>query len=495
MKWLKNDIRPEIAAFLSGAFVMIFEILWARIIAPYIGNSIFVWTSIISVVLWALALWYYYWWKLADRWANLSTISLLFTIAWVFFLLLPFIKDPILSQISENIRNIQVASLLASLFLLTPMSYVLWAISPIATKIHMHDLHSSWKVIGRVWSIGTVWSIVWTLAAWFILIPQFGVVSLLLLLSIWCIAVAWICNYKKYFFLQIFIVLVCFFAWWYNNDYIKKLSLEGTHIIDTAYSHVTVSESVQDYRAVKKLYIDNITHAWMYMNSLDLVHEYTKYYDLFNVLNPDARDLVMFWWAAYGYPKHFLSLYPEKHIDVVEIDPKITEIAKEHFNLQDDSRLGIFHGDARVFLNTVDKQYDTILWDAFGSYFSIPYQLTTRETVQQKYDLLNDNGVVILNLISSLEWPKAKFLEAQYHTYKQIFPEVFIIPVSSYEKYDAQNIILIAAKNPEELNFETQNNLYTSYLSKKKYLNIPEWTKILTDDYAPVDSYISELTK
>lgn len=494
---MKNsfDIRPEIAAFASGAFIMIFEILGSRIIAPYIGNSIFVWTSIISVVLWALALWYYYGWKLADRWANLWTLSVLFGISWIFFIFLPFIKDIVLITISSNVSNIGWASILASLFLLTPMSFVLWAVQPIATKVHMHDLASSGKVIGRVGSIGTLWSIIWTLAAGFFLIPYFWVVSLLILLALWCVFVALLCDYKKYILLHILTILMCMFALEYNNNYIRDLSIEGTHIIDTAYSHVTVSEWIQDYRPVRKLYIDNITHAGMYLNSNDLVHEYTKYYDLFDVFLPDAKDIVMFWGAAYWYPKHFLSLYPDKNIDVVEIDPKVTEIAKKYFDLQKDPRLSITHGDARVFLNTNTKKYDAILWDAFGSYFSIPYQLTTLEAIQKQYDALHDNGIVILNLISSLGWEKAKFLEAEYLSFQQVFPEVFIIPVRTKNPDEAQNIMLIAAKNPDILNFETTNMNYSRYLENKIYVDIPADTKILTDDYAPVDSYISELTK
>lgn len=446
-------------------------------------------------MLWALALWYYYGWRLADKWANHSTLALLFLISWVFFTLLPFVKDPILVLISTNISNVQVSSIVASFFLLTPMSFVLGAIQPIATKIHMSDLASSWKVIGRVWSIGTVWSIVGTLAAGFFLIPYFGVTLLLVALAFASLILAIICKPKKFILFHIAIIGLCIFTIFYHVWKVKILSDNGTHIIETVYSHVTVGESMQDRRPTRKLYIDNITHAGMFLWSTDLVHEYTKYYHLFDVLVENARDVVMFWGSAYGYPKNFLSTYSDKNIDVVEIDPKVTEIAKKYFDLQESPRLNITHGDARVFINKNEKKYDAILWDAFGSYFSLPYQLTTLETAQRKYESLNDNWVVILNLVSSISGEKAQFLEAEYKTYKEVFPEVFILPVRSTEQSVVQNIMLIAAKNPETLNFKTDNLTYASYLSKKAYLDIPEDTPILTDDYAPVDSFISALTK
>lgn len=93
--------------------------------------------------------------------------------------------------------------------------------------------------------------------------------------------------------------------------------------------------------------------------------------------------------------------YPDKNIDIVEIDPIMTQLAKKYFYLPDDTRLTTIHQDARVYLNSSDKKYDAILGDAFGSYFSIPFQLTTLEAVQKKYNMLTDNGVVILNIISA----------------------------------------------------------------------------------------------
>jgi len=269
----------------------------------------------------------------------------------------------------------------------------------------------------------------------------------------------------------------------------------GINIVDTAYSHVTIQDIVQDGRQARKLYIDNITHAGMFLDGNDLIHEYTKLYDLFNVFLPEAENMLMFWWAAYWYPKHFLETYPNKTLDVVEIDPEITDIAKEHFNLKENSRLNIHHGDARRFLEQNNRTYDAILGDAFGSYFSIPYQLTTLEAVEKKYKSLSEDGIVILNLISSLEWDKAKFLQAEYHTYKQVFPEVFIVPVRNALPYDSQNIMLIALKNPELKDMSSDIPFLQNYLSYKKYLDIPENTTVLTDDYAPVDSYIAELTK
>lgn len=114
----------------------------------------------------------------------------------------------------------------------------------------------------------------------------------------------------------------------------------------------------------------------------------------------------MFGGAGYSFPKDFLKKYPDSTIEVVEIDPGITELARKYFHLQESPKLTIQHEDGRVFLNRAKKGYDVVFGDAFSSQYSIPYQLTTTEAVQRTYDILNDNGIVILNVISSIEGEK-----------------------------------------------------------------------------------------
>lgn len=355
----------------------------------------------------------------------------------------------------------------------------------------MHDIKTGWSVVGKISSIGTIWSIIGTLGAWFFLIPIFGVSSLLIILGVICVILSLLCDYKKLLFLQILCISAFYIS--YISSSIKKQVEEElwTYQFDTSYSHVIISDRIEDN--IRDLYIDNVTHAGMYLDWNELAYEYTKYYHLFDALNSNAQNVLMLWGAAYSFPKSFLEKYPWKMLDVVEIDSGLTELAKRFFRLEDTAKLNIHHQDARTFLNQSQKKYDAILWDAFGSYYSIPYQLTTQEVVQKKYDMLSENGVVILNIISSIAWKNASFLESEYLTYSSIFPEVFIVPVKSMNKNDAQNIMLIALKNPEVFPEEVLNPLYASYLSKKTYLDIAEYTTILTDDYAPVDYMVAKM--
>ena len=43
------------SVFLSGFFILVLEVLGTRLISPYYGSTIFVWSALISVTLAALA--------------------------------------------------------------------------------------------------------------------------------------------------------------------------------------------------------------------------------------------------------------------------------------------------------------------------------------------------------------------------------------------------------------------------------------------------------
>ena len=111
-------------------------------------------------------------------------------------------------------------------------------------------------------------------------------------------------------------------------------------------------------------------------------------------------------------------------MDVVEIDPGMTRIARKYFGLYDNARLKIFHEDARTFLNRNKKKYDVIYSDAFNSFNSVPYQLATSEAVEKMYAALNNDGLVIHNIISAINGKKGEFLRAEIATYKKYFPYV-----------------------------------------------------------------------
>jgi spermidine synthase len=232
----------------------------------------------------------------------------------------------------------------------------------------------------------------------------------------------------------------------------------------------------------------------VFLDSDEIVFDYNKFYDLAELFKSDPRKTLMIGGAGYSYPRHYLERFPGSVIDVAEIDPGMTQIARDHFRLREDPRMRIFHQDGRVFLNSAaTDSYDIVLMDAFGSLFTVPYQLTTIEAVRQIDRVLADDGAVIFNIGSALTGDAGRFLRAELRTYEQIFPHVYIFKVHPELKDDRlQNFIIVASKKnilPE--NAEGDPGL-AELLKRRVTQDIDaDDLPILTDDLAPVEYYNS----
>lgn len=230
----------------------------------------------------------------------------------------------------------------------------------------------------------------------------------------------------------------------------------------------------------------------MYLDGDDLALRYTRFYHLVRHFRPDFQHSVMIGGAGYSFPREYLRSYPDATLDVIEIDPGMTEIARDHFGLADQPRLTIVHEDGRVFLNrTADATYDAVLMDAFGSLFSVPYHLTTIEAVISVRRMLDENGIVIFNLGSAIRGPSSGFLQAELATYRSVFREVQIFKVNpNYADERVQNLIIVACKTqcPETSPIDP---MIAELITHRYIEDIPIEEPVLTDDLAPIEYYNS----
>lgn len=485
----------ETTVFICGAVVMIFELVGSRVLGPYFGTSIFVWTSLIGIILGSLSLGYYLGGKIADKNPSFRSLSLIIFLSAVCIGLTILIKDFLLVFLQINSSDIRTTSVIASLILFLPTSVLLGMVSPYAVKLKLNSLNTSGSTVGNLYAISTAGSIFGTFLSGFYLIPHFGTNKLLIILSITLILTSIVLFTRQFKKIKLCTLIIFIFGWGAISGFNYSFEKSGFIDVDTGYNRIWIYDHLDEKstKTIRTLSINNENSSSMFLDSNELVNEYTKYYHLSKHFNPGFKKTLMLGGAGYSYPKDFLLKYPEATIDVVEIDPKVTELAKKYFRLKENSRLTIYHKDGRVYLNKTQKKYDIIFGDAFSSHYSLPYQLTTKEAVQKKYDILNDKGVVILNIISSIEGEKGQFLRAEYATYKSIFPQVYLFPVKEPDDEDeVQNIILVALKSEQNQAFNNTDlelNEYLQHLWKKE---IDTDKPVLTDDYAPVDYYISK---
>lgn len=131
---------------------------------------------------------------------------------------------------------------------------------------------------------------------------------------------------------------------------------------------------------------------------------------------------------------------------------------------------------------------------------TIPFQLTTQEAVQHIYNILNENGAVYANVISSLDTANNYFLRAEVATYKSIFQQVYLFPVqfpdpTEEEKSNFQNFLLVGLKTDVVPAFFSENGQINQYLSHLYKNNLEFDGEILTDNFAPVEFYAAKALK
>ncbi len=272
----------------------------------------------------------------------------------------------------------------------------------------------------------------------------------------------------------------------------------GFHDIDTRYSRIFIYPSAKEQTGepirVMATHPKAVQSAMYLADPIALAVDYIKYYQMVTHFKPDMKNLLMLGGGGYSFPKFALAQYPEVQMDVVELDPEVTALARRFFALADNPRLSIFHEDARCFLNEQRKKYDVILGDAFGSHYSIPFHLSTIEAVTGMYDALVDDGLVLVNILGALEGDAGRFLRAEHATFKSVFPWVYLFPVADpADSRRWQNIMLVALKGRSEPCLKSDDTVLAQLLSHLWAGPTVEDLPPLRDDYAPVDYYASLL--
>lgn len=490
-----KNYRLEIVMFLSGFAVMAFEIVGARVLAPSFGSSIIVWTTLIGVILASLSVGYWYGGRLADWQQSFATLSLIILLAGLWIGLLSLFSGAIVAWFQLLTDNIFVAAVAAAVFLFAPPSILLGMVSPYAMKLRVQNLSTSGQTIGVLSACSSVGSIVGTFLAGFVLLALIGNKMVLLVIGSVCFIAALCVDMRHYRFVKVvsFIgLLVLFFL---HLVLTRAMERRGIVDRDSHYNRIRIVDATEraTHRSVRQLLTDGFTiQSMMYRdNPTELAIEYSKYYRLLEYLRPRPQSVLLIGGAAYSYPKEFLQKFPHATMDVVEIDPVMTRLAREYFFLPENPRLRSIHEDGRTYINRTQERYDVVLIDAFQSLSAIPFHLATREAVQKFFDVLPpQSGGVIMNVIGRKRGAGSAVLESITATFADIFPHVALFVVN--DPHDAeriQNYILVATKGPTAPSWKSDDLQWQTYFSHRTALPTPS-VPLLTDDKAPLDYYL-----
>ena len=135
------------------------------------------------------------------------------------------------------------------------------------------------------------------------------------------------------------------------------------------------------------------------------------------------------------------NLLPQAFIDVVEIDRKVIDIAKNFFYFNETSNYRVHHKDGRQFIQDASgkEPYDLIYLDAFKS-GSVPFHLKTIQFYKDVARVLSPEGVVGSNLYGKSNTLK----HYDWKTFSTQFKRVYC-----FEDYDNVATVLLAMNREE----------------------------------------------
>ncbi len=177
----------EIVSFICGASVMIMELAGARIIAPFLGSTFIVWTSIIGIIMASLSVGYWLGGRLSDKNPSSSKLSVIIFLAGVYIIFLSFFQFRFLDFLTEYNINLYLLSLISGICLFMVPSVLLGMVSPYiinyAIKLRNIPEEKIGGEIGKFYALSTIGSIAGTFLCGFYLILFFGIKSIFLFLG------------------------------------------------------------------------------------------------------------------------------------------------------------------------------------------------------------------------------------------------------------------------------------------------------------------------
>jgi spermidine synthase len=486
-----RDLYVYSAVIVCGASVLGIELLGTRVIAPFYGASLYLWSALISVTLAALSLGYAIGGRLADREVSLTRFSTLIGLAGLWIALIPWMRYPALA--ATETMGLRTAVLLTATILFFPPLTLLGMISPYSIRLQASSLGVVGRTAGNLYAVSTLASVAAAIATGFFLIPNIGVSRLLFLIGVVLIVTALIgivCK-KRLSAVTVPVIIIAGGVSVFNYTPLEAANPERGLIAikESAYAEIRVV----DANALRYLVIDGGVHTIVDPNTWLSPFSYVNVLDVSKGLFDKPGNGLVVGLGGGSVVKNFAR--SGWKLDAVEIDPVVTEMAYAHFGLKPEEA-EVYDMDARQYLITHDKKYDLIVMDAFGS-SAIPFHLVTKEAFALINSRLTPDGVLAMN-IEAVGW-RDMLVNSLCATLKQEFDHVTTLPIAEPPD-QLGNLVLLASNRPLELKRELPPPLdrfspeYDQNHAWDNRFQVPDsGFFVLTDEHNPVDVWAERI--
>lgn len=496
--------------FIASFCSLVIEMVAGRILAPFVGVSLYTWTSIIGVILAGISVGAYIGGRLVDRFPRRRTLSVLLFLSGVAALGI----IPLTSLVAAYRFPL---SLMWRIFTVTAIIFfipgcILGTISPVVVRLTLQSLNKAGNVIGKIYAFSTLGAIIGTFATGFLLISWMGTRNIIFTMGIILVVTSFVSGglfkRKSVVVACLAVCAVCLVPL-YNWAYRPPMK-DGIYFYkESDYYTIKLSKTPSKdalRTPLQALTLDHLIHSYVDLdNPLHIEYAYERIYaEVLKWLYRPQTDLrtLSIGGGGYTFPRYMELTYPKAHIEVVEIDPAVTDVVYRHLGLPATTRIKTSNMDGRWFVMNCKEKYDVIFTDAFND-LSIPYHLTTREFVEQLKGILDSRGILMSNIIDNFQ--KGAFLPSYMRTLQDVFgaKNVYLLSVSpDFNNIGISTFIVIASKEKLDmgafdtwLKGQTHGKANSAVVSESltNQLLTRHKSVLLTDDYAPVDNLIAPI--
>jgi spermidine synthase len=481
-----KNVLIYITVFIAGSSVLCLEILGTRILAPYFGTSIYVWTALISVTLLSLSLGYFIGGILADRRLSFTILSYLLFAAGLSVLLLPLISGAVIGLIRN--LELRLAVIAGALLIFVIPLTILGTVSPYVIKLRADSMENVGRSAGSLYSLSTVGSVIAAVLTGYVLVPNIGISNLIILTGIFLFLTA-VLNilYEKTFRQSLALLGILIISAILLSILNLQFSTENnSRIVETLQSPYG-EISVVDEDGARYLLIDGAVHSAIDLSNGRSFDAYVDVIDLAASFYESPGRALLIGLGGGNTARNYAAMGWQ--VNAVEIDPAVIDLAYKYFGLKEEEA-EVYAGDGREFLYRTDKKYELIILDAYGT-STIPFHLVSQEVFNLAKSKMSSNGIIAIN-VQSIGW-KSEIVNTIGATLASVFRNVLVLPiVEPPNKFG--NLIIVASDSDIELKQKlpaVQSRLSSDYNKAHAWDNrfAPETNRyrVLTDNLNNID--------
>lgn len=484
-----------LTAVVTGATVLSIEVMGSRIIGPFFGVSLYVWTALLAVTLLALAGGYALGGVLADRHGVADTLYGLMMAAALAVLAIPVLKAPVLAMSMG--AGLRAGTLISSSALFGPPLLALGCVSPLLVRLAAPHARNIGRTVGGLYAVSTLGSVAGAVITGYVLIGELAISDILRLCAGALLLISGIHFLVFRRRLAPLLTLGALALPAPQPSHTPLYMPDGTKVEliasrEGAYGTVNVVNYSHRGITIREMTIDGLVQGAIDLDNGLPVYEYAYLMQYLPIeLHPGGRRALVVGLGAGVIPRWYES--QGVITDVIDIDPAVEALARRHFGFQLSG--SVFIADGRQFLSQPGPRYDYLLLDVFSGDVT-PAHLLSVEALRKIKSRLEPDGIVAINIIGSLRG-RAAMTSSMLRTISNVFINADVYPAFDPQANSTGNLVVVAYDGPPRRLppglpgrwpvHPLARPALRGRLARPYTIPFPESGILLTDDFNPVD--------